>query len=305
MIRNQLFYTLKPLIPRRLQIALRRQIARYKRRKYANIWPIDPSSNKPPEDWTGWPDGKKFALLLCHDVDTQKGHDSCLKLAELEAELGFRSYFNFVPERYHNSNSVLKELRNRGFGIGVHGLKHDGRLFKSRKIFDQRAVKINAYLKNWNIRGFTSPSIHHNPDWMHALNIACSTSTFDTDPFEPQPDAAATIFPYRIQNGHKAKSYLELPYTLPQDHLLFVILQEKSIDIWKKKLGWIAEHGGMALLNTHADYMRFEGEETGGETYPVEYYIEFLEYIKSKFKDQYWHGFPEEIARFWKANLVE
>jgi hypothetical protein len=80
------------MIPRRLQIFLRRQIARYKRRKYSHIWPIDPASNKPPDGWTGWPDGKKFALLLCHDVDTQQGHDHCLKLAELEANLGFRSY---------------------------------------------------------------------------------------------------------------------------------------------------------------------------------------------------------------------
>ena len=46
---------------------------------------------------------------------------------------------------------------------------------------------------------------------------------------------------------------------MPQDHLLFVILQEKNIDIWKRKLDWIAEKGGMALLNTHSDYMSFDG----------------------------------------------
>ena len=204
MLRNQLFYTIKPLIPRRLQIFLRRQLARYKRRKYAHIWPIDPSSNTPPEGWAGWPNGKKFALLLCHDVDTKKGYDTCLNLAEIEENLGFRTYFNFVPEGYHNSTSVLKELRKRGFGIGIHGLNHDGKLFSSRKIFDQRAVKINDYLKKWNSRGFTSPSMHHNPDWLHALNIAYSTSTFDTDPFEPQSDAIGSIFPlsiYRNSSG--------------------------------------------------------------------------------------------------------
>jgi len=305
MLRNQLFYTIKPAVPRRLQIFLRRQIARYKRRKYAHIWPIDPSSSKPPEGWAGWPNGKKFALLLCHDVDTKKGYDTCLNLAEIEENLGFRSYFNFVPEGYHNSTSVLKELRKRGFEIGIHGLNHDGKLFSSRKIFDQRAVKINEYLKKWNTRGFTSPSMHHNPDWLHALDITCSTSTFDTDPFEPQPDSAATIFPYRVQNGRKTKSYLELPYTLPQDHLLFVILQEKSIAIWKKKLDWIAEHGGMALLNTHTDYMNFEGEKSGTESYPVGYYIKFLEYISRNYKDRYWHVLPQEIAGFWKESLVE
>ncbi len=336
MLRNKLFYTLKPLIPRRLQIFLRRQIARYKRRKYAHIWPIDPSSNKPPEGWTGWPDGKKFALLLCHDVDTKKGYETCLNLAEIEENLGFRSYFNFVPEGYHNSGSVLKELRKRGFEIGVHGLTHDGKLFRSRKIFDQRAIKINDYLKKWNTCGFTSPSMHHKTDWLHALNITHSTSTFDTDPVEPQSDGAATIFPrliYRKSSGCTASQsatfpeadhyksnidrssrlfsgaaqppvcYVELPYTLPQDHLLFVILQEKSIDIWKKKLDWIAEQGGMALLNTHTDYMSFEGEKTGSETYPVEYYIEFLEYVKATYAGDYYQSLPSEIARFWNTSF--
>ncbi len=310
MLRNKLFYTLKPVISRRLQIFLRRQIARYKRRKYSHIWPIDPASNKPPDGWPGWPDGKKFALLLCHDVDTKKGYDTCLNLAEIEENLGFRSYFNFVPERYHNSGSVLKELRKRGFEIGVHGLTHDGKLFRSRKIFDQRANKINDYLKKWNTRGFTSPSMHHKADWLHALNITHSTSTFDTDPFEPQSDAVKTIFPfciYRNSNGCASSQppvcYVELPYTLPQDHLLFVILQEKSIDIWKKKLDWIAEQGGMALLNTHTDYMSFEGEKTGSEAYPVEYYIEFLEYVKTTYTGDYYQALPSEIARFWNTSF--
>ena len=41
------------------------------------------------------------------------------------------------------------------------------------------------------------------------------------------------------------------------------------------------------------------------ESYPVEYYLEFLEYIKKKYKDQYWHVLPNAIAEFWKENLVE
>jgi hypothetical protein len=303
MLRNKIFYTLKPAIPRRLQILIRRQISLYKRRKYAHIWPIDPSSNKPPDSWAGWPDGKKFALLLCHDVDTQKGHDKCLNLAELETKLGFRSYFNFVPERYHNSGSVLRELPKRGFEIGVHGLKHDGKLFSCRTTFSRRADKINKYLEKWNTKGFTSPSMHHNLDWMHELNISYSTSTFDTDPFEPQSDGIGSIFPVWVQNGQKPKRYLELPYTLPQDHLLFTILQERSIEIWKGKLDWIAEHGGMALLNTHTDYMCFDGEKLGNEEYPVNYYAEFLEYIEAKYVGQYWNALPGEVVQFWKEKV--
>ena len=89
--RNQLFYTLKPLIPRPVQIFLRRQIAQHKRRKNGYQWPIDPNAAKPPEGWPGWPDGKQFALVLSHDVDTLKGYNNVLKLADIEEGLGFRS----------------------------------------------------------------------------------------------------------------------------------------------------------------------------------------------------------------------
>ena len=58
------------------------------------------------------------------------------------------------------------------------------------------------------------------------------------------------------------------------------------------------------MLNTHTDYMRFDGETPENETYPVAYYTDFLEYIKRNYKDQYWHVLPNEITHFWEENLV-
>jgi len=99
--------------------------------------------------------------------------------------------------------------------------------------------------------------------------------------------------------------YVELPYTLPQDFTLFVLMQEKTIDIWKRKLDWIVLHGGMALINTHPDYMRYEGTELGQEEYPAGYYEEFLRYVKEKYEGQYWHVLPAEIANFWKESVMK
>jgi hypothetical protein len=90
-------------------------------------------------------------------------------------------------------------------------------------------------------------------------------STFDTDPFEPQPEGMGTIFPFWVHDGSKTKGFVEIPYTLPQDFTLFVLMREKNIDIWKKKLDWIVEKGGMALLITHPDYMIFGGKRPGME----------------------------------------
>ena len=302
---NTIYYQLKPLIPREVQIWMRRRRAALKRKLYEGVWPINEQTSGVPEGWTGWPQNKKFALVLIHDVDTAKGHERCRNLLEIEKESGFRSSFNFVPEGYEVSSKLRRFITDQGFGVGVHGLKHDNKLFSSIEAFKERAKRINAYLADWECRGFTSPCMYHNLDWIHGLEIDFDTSTFDTDPFEPQSDGVCTIYPFWVAGNSEDKGYVELPYTLPQDHCLFIILQEKDISIWKKKLDWIAERGGMALLNTHPDYMAFKRGGLRREEYPVENYIEFIDYVKSKYRDQYWQMLSSEIAKFWKENMVK
>lgn len=303
-LQNTVFYSIKPLIPRAVQIGIRRRIARFKRRKCAHVWPIDPTSATPPKGWAGWPEGKQFALVLSHDVDSRKGYDNVLNLAELEEQMGFRSCFNFVPESYGRvSLELLDKLRQRGFGVAVHGLKHDGQLFTSKRNFDRQARRINNYLAEWKTEGFTSPSMHHNLDWLVGLNIKYSTSTFDTDPFEPQPDGVGTIFPFWVRNSSSSHGFVEMPYTLPQDSTLFIILQEKNIEIWKQKLDWVAQKGGMALLNTHPDYMGFENSRKGSAEYPVSYYIELLGYLRSFYAGRFYQSLPADIATFFNPRF--
>lgn len=301
---NKIFYMLKPLLPRKFQIFCRRKIAFKKLLNCKDIWPIDYSAGILPHNWDGWPGNKQFALVLTHDVETAKGQDKCLKLMELEQTLGFRSSFNFVPKRYQVSSELRQYLVSNGFEVGVHGLYHDGKYYVSRKIFQERAVEINSYLKEWKSVGFRSPSMHYNLDWIHDLNIKYDSSTFDTDPFEPFARGMKTIFPFWVSKNSNSEGYIELPYTLPQDFTLFVIMKEKNIDIWKKKLDWIIENRGMVLFNAHPDYMNFEGKNLGIEEYPASYYIELLNYIKQRYKGMYWHVLPREIAEFWRKNMV-
>jgi peptidoglycan/xylan/chitin deacetylase (PgdA/CDA1 family) len=298
-----IYYHLKPLIPRWLQIRLRRGIVLRKRLLCANTWPIDKNAGAPPPKWCGWPDKKKFALVLTHDVDTARGQERCIPLVEMEEKLGFKSSFNFVSGEYEVSPRMRDDLSVRGFEVGVHGLTHFGNPFRSRKIFDWQAVQINRYLRDWQSVGFRCPSMFHNLAWLHDLNIEYDSSTFDTDPFEPQPEGMGTIFPLWVSGKESGKGYVELPYTLPQDFTLFVLMKERNIDIWKQKLDWIVEKGGMALLLTHPDYLNFGGKKTHHEEYPVGYYEEFLHYIKSNYSDQYWHVLPRDLARFWSKRF--
>ena len=297
------YYSLKPLIPRRLQIILRRRVIQRKLPLHEKVWPIDTRNGAKPEGWPGWPQGKQFALVLTHDVETARGQEKCLDLMTVEERLGFRSSFNFVPERYQVSSTIRQHLTSKGFEVGVHGLHHDGKLYRSKEIFQRRAARINEYLKQWGSVGFRSPSMHHNLNWIHALNIKYDASTFDTDPFEPDPGGVGTIFPFWVGENSGQGGYVEIPYTLPQDFTLFVLLRENTINIWQKKLDWIVEKGGMALLLTHPDYMNFNDERHTLEQYPVEFYLRFLEYIKTRYDDEYWHPLPRELANFCEKNI--
>jgi hypothetical protein len=317
-ILRHLYYELKPLLPFGARIAFRRVLARRARARSAQIWPILNEAAAVPHGWPGWPGGKNFALVLTHDVESGKGISKALQVADLEEALGFRSSFNFVPEGGYNTPKHLRStLVNRGFEVGVHDWRHDGKLYRSEKAFRHAATRINRYLHDWNAVGFRSGFMHHNLDWLHYLDIEYDMSTFDTDPFEPQPDGAHTIFPFWVKSEFQKRpsktgttagktpqdGYVELPYTLAQDSTLFLLLEERNPAIWCQKLDWIAQHGGMALLNVHPDYMNFDGSPVEGE-YPAGFYADFLKYVLRTYRNSFWLALPAEMAAYFRDNAL-
>lgn len=293
------FYILKPIIPRAVQLFLRRMLVERQRVKYKDVWPILHSAAKKPSNWQGWPDGKKFAFIITHDVELRNGHDKCKQLILVEKNLGFVSSFNFVPERYNVSPKLREYIEARGFEVGVHGLNHDGKLFSNENVFSERAKKINNYIKQWNSVGFRAPAMHHNLKWLHKLDLKYDLSTFDTDPFEPQADGMKTIFPFWVPKNDNvnASGYWEFPYTLVQDFTLFILMKENDICIWKEKIDWIVDNGGMVLVNVHPDYVNFNGK-LKKEEFHVSLYIDLLEYIKNKYNKEYWNPLPKELAKY-------
>jgi hypothetical protein len=89
MIRNRIYYALKPLLPWSVRMAVRRWFATRKRSELRHHWPILPGSERVPEGWPGWPEGRRFAFVLTHDVESQIGQDRVRQPAELEMSLGF------------------------------------------------------------------------------------------------------------------------------------------------------------------------------------------------------------------------
>jgi len=299
----RVYYQIKPITPRWLRVCLRRRRANRQRKKSFSVWPISEPAGKTPEGWQGWPDGRGFAFVLTHDVESQAGVDRVKPLAEVEMALGFRSSFNFIPEGPYRVQKELRDwLTDRGFEVGVHDHRHDGKLFRSRAGFKASALRINHYLKEWNAVGFRAGFMLRNLDWMQELEILYDTSTFDSDPFEPQPEGANTIFPFWIESL-PGEGYVELPYTLAQDFSLFVVLQEQTTAIWTQKLEWIASRGGMALVDVHPDYIAF-AERPGRYEYSAALYRSFLKHVKEKYSGRYWHALPRDVALFYRKMVA-
>ncbi len=286
---------------------IRRWFALRKLERVRDVWPIKQESERPPANWPGWPEGKKFAFLLTHDVESQRGLERVQQLAELEMEYGFRSQFNFIPEGPYTVPPELRHwLTDRGFEVGVHDLHHDGRLYSSRADFAKRAERINHYLREWGAVGFRSGFMLRRLDWLHDLDVVYDGSTFDTDPFEPQPEGCQTIFPFWVARPERAGAarngragYVELPYTLAQDSSLFLLLKEKTGEIWERKLNWIVEHGGMALVNIHPDYIDFTERSQRSTEYPVSRIRELLERVSRQHAGAYWAPLPRQIATWY------
>ncbi|MEZ5402663.1 MAG: glycosyltransferase [Bryobacteraceae bacterium] len=298
MITNS-YYSVRPFLPRWLQIKGRR--FRVARTPSTDAWPVWENCGARPVLFQGWPEHKRFAVVLTHDVESSFGVSRCERLAEMEEHRGLRSCFGFVPRRYDTPEGLRRRLASSGFEITVHGLYHDGKEFRSRRHFEERRPQIISFLSRWESRGFASPSSLHNLAWISELDIDYDISTFDVDPFEPQSCQLGRIFPFWVQRRDGREGFVELPYTLPQDFTLFVLLQEKTDALWRTKLDWIAEKGGMALIKTHPDYMAFDPSEKRIDTYPVELYTDFLDYLQERYRDQFWLAQPSEVARFWRS----
>jgi len=297
---SRLYYQLKPLLPRPLRILLRQLYRRQQEVHFALGWPVEDRYVRFQFNCVTnvlrrrkldrvpyvnlWPHGHRFALVLTHDVEDKQGLAYVQYIADLEERLGFRSVFNFVPERYPIDHDLLSALRQRGFEIGVHGLNHDSKLFSSWQLFEQKAIKINRYLHVWEASGFRAPYMHRNPKWLQALNVEYDLSFFDTDPYEPMPGGTMSIWPFSLG------SFVELPYTLTQDHTLMTILGARTPRLWLDKVDFIERWHGMALVNTHPDYLR--------EPSYLAIYEEFLTTMKER--KNYWHALPRNLAHWWR-----
>jgi hypothetical protein len=293
------YYLIRPAVPRPVQLVTRSLFSRFQGARAFPHWPLETALHDlydwlfrlvtevagAPVPWlSSWPDGHRWALVLTHDVETASGYEGMAPVLAAEIELGYRSSWNFVPQRYQVDDGLVSRLVSSGFEVGVHGLRHDGRDLASARLLAKRLPAIRAYADRWNAVGFRSPSTQRRWDLMPRLGFDYDTSYPDTDPFEPQPGGCCSWLPFFN------KSTVELPITLPQDHTLFIILGEQRKGDWRDKAERMRDGNGMALALTHPDYL--------ADPLIFDTYIEML----ASFKDDEtaWRALPRDVSAWWR-----
>jgi hypothetical protein len=296
------YYTVRPVLPRRLQIAARRLYSRLQGRTPFPRWPVEPSLDDlldrvlgwvtvlagRPVPWIApWPDGHRWAFVLTHDVETEEGLRRMRLLRAVEERTGSHSSWNFVPGRYPVPHELVAELQACGNEVGLHGLEHDGRDLEPGH-FERRLPEMRRHAERWGAVGFRSPATHRSWDAMARLPFAYDSSFPDTDPYEPQPGGCCSLLPFFVGD------VVELPITLPQDHTLFVILRAQDARTWLDKVAWIRERGGLAVVLTHPDYV------DAAPALPA--YEELLTSVGAD--PDVWRPLPKEVAAWWRRRAA-
>src|SRR5436190_2225921 len=265
-IRN-IYYRLRPF----LTDSFRRRLQKAYLKGWDNLtfpaWPVDRTADlvlerlltlaikasgksRIPFIWF-WPRGHKSCAIVTHDIETMAGRDFTPRLLDNDAQFGIKSSVQIAPEdRYEVPGQFLDEIRQRGCEINVHGLNHDGNLFQDRATFLERARKINEYAELFGARGFRSPVMYRNVDWLAELKFSYDMSIPTVARLEPQPGGCCTVLPYSLPHG-----MTELPLTTAQDYALFHMLNDYSITLWKQQMDAILQGHGLISFIVHPDYV--------------------------------------------------
>jgi hypothetical protein len=295
------YYRVRRVGPRRGQLLARRCFSRIQSRAPFPNWPVETALHdfyafvfdtvgslvdEPVPLIAPWPLGFDWALVLTHDVETIAGYENIGLLRDIEISSAYRSSWNFVPSNHHAlQDSMLNELRQSGFEVGVHGLRHDGRDISD---LEHRLPLIRRYARDWGAVGFRSPATLRDWKAMPRLQFDYDSTYSDTAPYEPQPGGCCSWLPYMIED------LVELPITLPQDHTLFEILAGFDERLWLDKASFLRERGGMALVLTHPDYAR--NDEL----------ISAYKHLLAEFADDAtaWKALPREVSGWWRARAA-
>jgi len=221
-------------------------------------------------------------------VETETGRVFCSELMDINDGFQIPASFQVVPEkRCTVPEEYLREIEDRGYEVNVQDLNHDGRLFDDYEEFTRRAAKINQYAKQYRAVGFRSAILYRKQEWYRHLDFEYDMSVPNVAHLDPQRGGCCSVMPYFVGE------MVELPVTLTQDHTLFNILKDYSLDLWKQQTELILRQHGLLNFIVHPDYIIAKR--------PQDTYKSLLGYLTGlRAERELWIAHPREVSRWWR-----
>ena len=295
-----LYYLVKPLLPRSVQIKLRRRHAARRAEREFPRWPIEDLLVRDQEASfrraiaaaggdsvpfvNFWPSGHRFAYVLTHDVEGPAGIANIERVRKVERAHGVVSSWNFVAEDYPIPDGLFEKLRADGCEIGLHGIHHDRKLWRDEKTFERTLPKIHRYLADWQAVGWRSPVTYRNA----GLDAAPGHALRQLFPGHRPVRAAGgrllldlPVLPRR--DGRAADHARPGPHDVgaPAAPGHRPVGREEHVD---------RENHGFVNLDSHPDYLIEQDR--------LDLYDQFLGWLTKQ--EGGWHALPREVASWWK-----
>lgn len=302
---RKLYYSIRGWLPDSVRAELQKAYFHDWRKLRFPAWPVDTTIDRLHEEllrllmeangkrrvpfiWF-WPKGAPSCLIMTHDVETCAGRDFTPQLMDLDDSYGMKGSFQVIPEeRYDVSDKYVSEIRGRGFEFNIHDLNHDGHLYRERREFLRRAAKINSYVHQYGSKGFRAGAMYRNQDWYDVFEFSYDMSVPNVAHLEPMRGGCCTVMPYFVGK------IVELPLTMVQDYSLFHILDDYSINLWKKQMALIRERNGLISFITHPDYLI--------EPRARDVYRELLDFLRETIEcERIWAALPGDVDLWWRA----
>lgn len=219
----------------------------------------------PRKTWNG----KRYAFMLTHDVETRSGLRRAKQLKRIEHNYNVPSTWFIPSKRYKLDADTIRELANSG-EVGVHGTKHDGKLNQTSETeLVEKLLEAKQTLERVTrdrVEGFRAPLLQHNVKIIRCLRsvgYVYDTSIPTWEPRHPNtmsPHGIATVYPLTLEG------LTEFSVTLPQDHQLLSILSlspKEAISSWINMIDTVKELGGLCTILVHPDHKLGDPENRG------------------------------------------
>ena len=300
----KMYYFVRPALP----VGVRKHLQRFHLRGWEELsfplWPVDCSVDNLLEElmllslrasgveripfvWF-WPEGTSSCAIMTHDVESKVGRDFCPTLMDIDDSYGIKASFQIIPEdRYSVNPDFLESIRQRQFEVVVHDLNHDGHLYKNREQFLERTARINSYGKEYGAEGFRAGVLYRKQMWYNDLKFSYDMSVPNVAHLDPQRGGCCTVMPYFLGD------ILEIPVTTVQDYTLFSILDDYSIDLWKRQIEIVMKKHGLMSFIVHPDYV-LKPRECG----IYEALLDHLAFLRRE--KAVWTTTPGEVNLWWR-----